>query len=312
MNRLSENKIILVKRKSRLEELIARYNTMEQARFYVEHMGADFSDYMLEDKNYKHAVSQTRGILEGLGRVQVLDREYVSTFIFGSKDIVVAVGQDGLVANTLKYLADQVLIGVNPDPGRWDGVLLPFKMTDLPRLIPEVIRGKRPVKEITMGKAQLNDGQEIHAVNDLFIGQKSHVSSRYHIQLGGLGEYQSSSGIIVSTGLGSSGWFKSILTGAAHIVSQALQLPPGADVEKRLDWSAQQLYFSVREPFPSKNSQANLVFGTVTQNNPLQILSQMPENGVIFSDGIESDYLEFNSGIKATISISEKKGRLVV
>lgn len=312
MNRLSENKIILVKRKTRLEELIARYNTMEQARFYIERLGADFSDYVLEDQKYKHAVSQAHGILEGLGRVQVLDRDYVPTFIFGREDIVVAVGQDGLVANTLKYLTEQVMIGVNPDPGRWDGVLLPFKTADLQRLIPDVLKGKRPVKEITMAKALLNDGQEIHAVNDLFIGQKTHVSSRYHIRTGDLEEFQSSSGIIVSTGLGSSGWLKSILTGAAHIVGQALQAPPGADVGKNLDWSARQLYFSVREPFPSKTSQASLVFGTVTHQNPLKIRSQMPENGVIFSDGIESDYLEFNSGIEATISVAEKKGRLVV
>ena len=162
MNRLSENKIILVKRKSRLEELIARYNTIEQARFYIEHMGADFSDYVLEDEIYKQAIFKAGSTLGSLGRVQLLDREYVPNFIFGREDIVVVVGQDGLVANTLKYLTFQFLIGVNPDPARWDGVLLPFKVSDLGKLIPEVLRGKRPVKEVTMAKASLNDGQVIH------------------------------------------------------------------------------------------------------------------------------------------------------
>jgi hypothetical protein len=38
----------------------------------------------------------------------------------------------------------------------------------------------------------------------------------------------------------------------------------------------------------------------------------MPENGVIFSDGIESDYLQFNSGIEATITLADKIGHLVV
>jgi hypothetical protein len=37
----------------------------------------------------------------------------------------------------------------------------------------------------------------------------------------------------------------------------------------------------------------------------------MPERGVIFSDGIEADFLEFNSGSKATISVAERQGRLV-
>ena len=38
----------------------------------------------------------------------------------------------------------------------------------------------------------------------------------------------------------------------------------------------------------------------------------MPENGVIFSDGIESDYLAFNAGMQATIGVAERAGRLVV
>lgn len=53
----------------------------------------------------------------------MIDRSLLPNFLFGDDDIVVAIGQDGLVANTLKYLTEQVLIGVNPDPHRWDGIL---------------------------------------------------------------------------------------------------------------------------------------------------------------------------------------------
>jgi hypothetical protein len=38
----------------------------------------------------------------------------------------------------------------------------------------------------------------------------------------------------------------------------------------------------------------------------------MPENGVIFSDGIESDFLEFNSGTEVVIAVAERQGRLIV
>lgn len=126
MERLTENKIILVTRRTRLDDLIARFNTEDQARFYVEHLGADFSDYQLEDRRYKQAVRDVENLLARLGRVQRLDRAYVPNFVFGEKDTVVALGQDGLVANILKYLDHQPLIGVNPDPGRWEGALLPF------------------------------------------------------------------------------------------------------------------------------------------------------------------------------------------
>jgi hypothetical protein len=38
----------------------------------------------------------------------------------------------------------------------------------------------------------------------------------------------------------------------------------------------------------------------------------MPEHGVIFSGGIETDYLQFNSGSVAIVSLADKKGSLVV
>jgi NAD kinase len=312
MERLTEQKIVLVKRKTRLDELIARFNTIAQAKFYVEHLGTDFSDYLQEHERYSQSLSQAQTILTRLGRVQMIDRSLLPNFLFSDDDIVVAIGQDGLVANTLKYLSDQVLIGINPDPRRWDGILLPFEVNDLRIIVIEVLQKKRPVKEITLAKVDLNDGQHLYAVNDFFIGQKTHTSARYAIQSGDQEEHQSSSGIIVSTGLGSTGWFTSILAGASGIISRISGSQPSIDVARGFAWNADYLYFSVREPFPSRTSSTELVFGQVTRERPLKILSEMAESGVIFSDGIESDYLMFNSGIEATIAPAEKKGKLVV
>lgn len=312
MDRLTENKIVLVKRKTRLDELIHRFNTISQAEFYIEHLGADFSDYQNEHENYQNAAAKAEKALGELGRVQVIDRQFLPNFVFGPKDIVIALGQDGMVANTLKYLNQQPLIGVNPDPKRWDGVLLPFTVKDLKLIIPEVFKKTRPIKEITMAKAVLSDGQTLYAVNDLFIGQKTHVSARYRLQLGDVEEQQSSSGIIVSTGLGSTGWLKSVLAGASGVANNFLKGKVSLKPAGRFEWSSNYLCFSVREPFPSKTTGVSLVFGTISNSKPLQVLSQMPENGVIFSDGIEADFLSFNSGVMARVEVAEKKGRLVV
>jgi len=324
-NHLGDAKLILVKRRTRLEELVVRYNTVQQAQFYIERLGADFSDYMEEDRRYRYAVQQAQQQLGQLGRVQTIDREHVPNFIFGEQDIVVVVGQDGLVANTLKYVTEQPLIGVNPDPMRWDGVLLPFTVEDLKMIIPDVMRKQRSLKEVTLAKVVLNDGQFLYGVNDLFIGRKTHVSARYEVRLGSSVEQQSSSGIIVSTGLGSTGWFKSVLAGAAgivgseawkhmHIMDGLNQVSPvrPENQTENFGWDAPYLYFTVREPFPSRTTAVNLVFGQVHQKQPLRIVSQMPEDGVIFSDGVEQDFLEFNSGVEATIGLAEKRGRLVV
>ena len=79
-----------------------------------------------------------------------------------------------------------------------------------------------------------------------------------------------------------------------------------------MGWDADYLYFTVREPFPSRTTAATLVFGAVTSRaSRLRLLSQMAENGVIFSDGIEADFLEFNSGAQARITVAKEKGRLV-
>jgi len=72
------------------------------------------------------------------------------------------------------------------------------------------------------------------------------------------------------------------------------------------------VFFTVREPFPSRSSQADLVFGEVAADSPLTLRSLMPENGVLFSDGIEADFIEFNSGAVATITLADARGHLVV
>lgn len=312
MKRATENKIVLIVRKTRLDDLIARFNTIGQAQFYIEHLGSDFSDYVEEDATYKAAVQRTFDILSRFGRVQAVDRSFVPNFLFGGEDTVVVLGQDGLVANVLKYLDRQPVIGVNPDPHRWEGALLPFVVEELSDQIPRAFSGRCRTRDITMAKATLNTGQILHGVNDLFIGPKTHASARYSIQLGDTMEHQSSSGVIVSTGLGSTGWFRSILTGAAGIISRLTGKPSTEAHGSSFSWDSDYLYFSVREPWPSTTTSADLTFGVITPQSPLRLVSAMPEHGVIFSDGVEADYLEFNSGTHATLTVAEKKGCLVV
>jgi hypothetical protein len=169
-------------------------------------------------------------------------------------------------------------------------------------------------RQISMAEAALNDGQTLLAFNDLFIGAKSHVSARYKIRLGGQEEHHSSSGIIVSTGVGSTGWLSSLFNmanGMYEVFAQdqehALVLPP-----VKMNWESDRLVFVVREPFVSKTSNADIVSGLVGPQSPLMIESEMAEGGVIFSDGVESDFLPFNSGVVATINLANKKTNLVV
>ncbi len=327
MYRLTENKIILVTRPTRLAELKRRFSTRSQAKFYVSHLGQDFSDYDREETEYANSVKLAQQSLAALGRVQIVERSFLPNFVFGPRDVVVVLGQDGLVANTVKYLDGQPVIGVNPDPARWDGQLLPFQVRDIDKVTREVFQKTRSTKSVTMAKATLNTGETMYAVNDVFIGPRSHISARYSISIGGKTENQSSSGVIVSTGVGSTGWLKSLLAGAAGVVQSATNrqvqpelLPKVKSVlshavlplRSEFPWDSNYLCFTVREPFPSKTTSVAIVFGRVTARDPLVLVSQMPEQGVIFSDGIEQDFLEFRSGTRASVTVADKHGCLVV
>lgn len=302
----SENRFILVTRKTRMEELIERFNTWPQAKFYLEHNQVDAKDYLDEHDLYKWRIQQAESTLRPLGRFQALDRSFLPSYQFGGRDIVVVIGQDGLVANTLKYLDGQPVIGVNPDPARWDGKLLPFEIGDLERVVTQCVAKQADFSSITFAEAVTNMGQRLLAVNDLFIGPKSHTSARYKLGWSDRVEEQSSSGVIVSTGFGSTGWFQSVLAGACGVTGVS-----NHPMIQGFSWSEKKLQFAVREPFPSQMTGTDLVFGEVNAKSSLRLESLMPEHGVIFSDGIEADSIPFNSGCVAEIRVSEVEGRLV-
>jgi len=303
------DKVVLVTRKTRLEELIERFNTRAQAKFYIEHAGGDFSAYVSEHDAYERSLESARRSVEIGLKIQVMDRALVPTYVFAKSDVVVTLGQDGLVANTAKYVGGQPILAVNPDPERFDGILLPFTAPDLRAHLERTIAGRNRVRAITLAEAKLKDGQRLLAFNDLFIGAQTHISARYRVRYGQRTEEHSSSGIIISTGAGSTGWLSSIFNETSGI----LAFLGGSAVKPiRLDWEEERLLFVVREPFVSRHSQAGIVMGMVSTGNPLALESQMPSGGVIFSDGVEADRLEFNSGAIASIGIAPERANLVV
>jgi NAD kinase len=304
--------VIIVTRKTELDDLVARFNTKAQAKFYLEQAGQSFEPIQLAHDKHQQVLTKVRKAIPGTLKSQLIDREMVPRFTFGEADLVVTVGQDGLVSNTAKYLTGQPILAVNPDPEHFDGVLLPFTTESLEQQLYTTLYGPLLAKQVTLAKAQLSNGQTLLAFNDFFIGAKSHVSARYTIEIGDREETQSSSGIIVSTGAGSTGWLQSVYAGAAGVI-EALGgrvIPPANG--GRLDWESEHLIYSVREPFPSISTQASIVHGDFTADTPLKITSHMASNGIIFSDGVEADYLEFNTGSELILSTAPNKALLVV
>ena len=302
-------KIVLVTRKTRLAELIERFNTFAQAKFYIEHAGGDFQEYQLEDDAYRRSAEIVRRSVDVGLQFQEIDRGLVPTFTFLPEDLVITLGQDGLVANTAKYVGKQPLIAVNPDPERFDGILLPFAPYQIGVALAKVIEGRCRIRSVTLAEASMSDGQRLLAFNDLFLGAQTHVSARYRIRWAKNVEPQSSSGVLVSTGAGSTGWVSSVFNMASGVAA----LTGGHAVKPiRLDWEDRRLLFVVREPFVSRHSKASIVAGIVQQHQALKLESLMPSGGVIFSDGIEADFLQFNSGSTVSVRAAAETAQLIV
>jgi len=344
MSQTTEN-VIIVKSKTRLEMLTEKFNTTAQAKFYIqqsernfatsksvsapllqkkaaptnrvlpkekiETISSSFDDYQTQHDNFYFSLDTIQKKISKLAKVKIIDRSFLPNFVFAENDIVVVLGQDGLVANTAKYVANIPIIAINPDPNRYDGILLPFNISNFEHIFYQVLENRYNYKLVTMAEAKLNDGQRLLAFNDLFIGPATHISARYKITYNEVSENQSSSGVIVSTGAGSTGWLSSLFNMAAGI-SNTFNKSSSKIEQKRMEWDTSQLIFVVREPFLSKYSQTNLSAGIINQNTELILESLMPENGIIFSDGVEADFIKFNSGSIATIGIANEKAKLVM
>ena len=326
-----EDKIVIVTRPTRMDELVKLHATPGRAKFHLERardieairapaamlakrdVDMELMELGRESDEYDDTIETLRRELDLGLKVQVIDRDFLPNFVFGPRDVVVPVGQDGLVANAAKYVGSLPIVAVNPDPDRIDGILLPFDVNGARRAVRGVLDGRARFRQVTMAEATLSDGQRLLAFNDFFIGSRTHVSARYRIEAAGRSEPHSSSGVIVSTGAGSTGWLSSVFN-MAGAVARAFGDSDGAraGAPLRLEWEDPRLVYVVREPFVSKQSAATVVAGVLEAGEELIVESMMSQGGVIFSDGIESDYLEFTSGSIAHLRTAPQRARLVV
>lgn len=291
-------RVIVVTRPTEYEQLLAAHGTHGQAAFFLRSRGQLLDPAREQHEQLQAARQHVLAAIPASWRRAELDRAELDRFLFGPEDIVVAVGQDGLVANVAKYLDGQPVIGINPDPARFEGVLVRHAAGDVDALLVDAQRDRAPVEERTMVEATTTDGRRLVALNEVFVGHRSHQSARYEIETPDGAEPQSSSGVVVVTGTGATGWGRSIHR-ERH---SALAMPAPGD--------ARLVYF-VREAWPSVSTGTSLVEGVVDAGGPVAITSRMDAGGVCFGDGIEADRLELRWGERVTVAPAARRLRLV-
>jgi NAD kinase len=289
-------RVVVVRRRSAYEELIGAHGTRGAAEFFLGTRGQSLEPVERAHERLAAARAECLAAIPPRWRRAELLRDDLSRFLFEPEDVVVCVGRDGLVANVAKYLDGQTVVGVAGDPESNVGVLTRNAAGDADALVPAAARGEVPVDELTMVECRLDDGSRLVALNEIFLGHRSHQSARYRLRVEGREERQSSSGVVVLTGTGASGWGRSLRL--AH--RSTLELPEPTEPA---------LAFFVREAWPSSWTGAELVEGRVASG--LELVSELDEGGVCFGDGIEDDRLDLGWGRTATVSIARERLRLV-
>lgn len=292
-------RVVVVHRRTEREELVRQQGTWGQAKFVSKSRGLSLSYVQTRHSLAEQALQTVSAAIPSGWRRGAVERSDLDRFLFEPEDVVIVVGQDGLVANTAKYLSGQPVIGVNPDPGDGMGVLVRHPPERCASLLAEVAQRRAGTEERTMVEASGGDGLEMTALNEVYLGSPGHQSARYELRLpDGRAEAQSSSGMLVGTGTGATGW----LLSAARERRSALRLP--APTEPALGWF-------VREAWPSPNTGAELTEGLLGPGGELSVLVQS-ESLVLFGDGIENDRLTLGWGRTVTIRAASRKLVLVV
>ncbi|WOP19137.1 hypothetical protein [Raineyella sp. LH-20] len=286
-------RVVIVHRRTEYEELLATHGTRGQAAFFLSSRGRDIAELEERHRLTQQAIETAAAAIPVEWRRGSVERGDVSRFLFAPDDLVVVVGQDGLVANVAKYLEGQPVIGIDPEPGRNVGALVAHAARDLP----DLLRATDQVTEHTMVRATLDDGQRLLALNEIYVGHPSHQTARYELRTPDtLAEPQASSGVIVATGTGATGWCRSVS------LERASQLPLPSPTEPRLLWF-------VREAWPSPATGTALTEGQLVDAElHLTIAS---DRLVAFGDGIEADSLTLTWGQTVRIGRAETALRLV-
>jgi NAD kinase len=293
-------RVVVVRRRTELEELLDRHGTRGQAEFFLRDRGRTLGSAQAEHDQVTEALRAVSATIPAGWRRGGVERSDLHRFLFDDGDVVVVVGQDGLVANVAKYLHDQPVIGIDPQPGINPGVLVRHAPGAAASLMTAASTGQATLEQRTMVQACLDDGQTLIALNEIFLGHTSHQSARYRLTPpdASTAERQSSSGLIVATGTGATGWCASIAAErGGHF------LPPMPS-ERALAWF-------VREAWPSPATGTTRTEGVLARQEQLRVVAEA-ENLVVFGDGLEADRLLTTWGQEVTIGIAERQLQLIV
>lgn len=202
----------------------------------------------------------------------------------GSYDLVLSVGGDGTLLRAAHSAQSAVIFGINSNRKKSEGALCSATIVDLKEKTQKAIEGNFVIRSFARARISFkNKSKSYDALNEVYVGSAiSYITSRYSLKFGKIKEKQKSSGIIASTGLGSTAWYSS-------------------SARESFSPENNELRFIVREPYRGRLSAFNLKKGSITGKQKLSLKLKMA-NAVAAIDSIIKIPLDYGQEVQIGLS----------
>ncbi len=249
---------------------------------YKKSLSAEHNTTLAETKRllYKYDIKSSFILRESLNKDKI-----------AGYGLIISVGGDGTLLRASHFIDDEIILGVNSDIKKSEGILCYASRHDLKGKIDKILDNKFSVKNLTRANVFfVNTKKSYTGLNEIYVGSlKSYHIARYVLNYSGIEEEQKSSGIIISTGTGSTAWY-------------------GSTRKERFNLEDKELRFVVREPYFGRLSKFRIIDGKIGENKKIHIKSKMT-GGIVAVDSMTE--IPFNYGEEIEISISKKPLRLI-
>lgn len=298
---LNPAKYIILRKLSVLEYDQAKYGLNEkEATLRYQKMGADteriLESHHRQQKNFQNLINF---FPEG----QIYKGENLKQDFFKSSPLVIVFGGDNYFQYVSHFIDNQLVLGINADPQTSEGALLNYQPKDIPLLWEKINKGNYKIQEWTRLETILNNKKlKAKAISEIYIGCSQRIAmSRYLLEYNQYREEHKDSGIIICTGSGSTGWFKS----ASSCAHQKTQSFSKTNKEAR---------FVCSESYLGKMNKTKFINGSIKTNEVLAVTWFAHEDGIVSLDSKPRSGTNYTlrRGSKLEIKISQTPLRVII
>jgi len=214
-------------------------------------------------------------------------RVHLTNQLCKNKDLVIVVGGDGTFLRAAHHIDDTPIFAVSSDVRYNEAFYAQATPNNFVKKFKLLLKGKFRIRKMPRLEAKINGNKLPYpAVNEIFFGSRHpYHTSRYVIKVKGKSEFQKSSGVLITTSSGSTGWAKSAAKGKLKIQKNGFG-------------------YVVREPYLGRLTKSKLLKGSLSAKEKIRITSQM-HAGIVVVDSSEKSH-KFLDGDKLEVTISKK------